>query len=141
MDHPVKVIMISCHPIEYSHKYNRTCGLCKKISFSTAEQGNYLWSLGLPPIRLVKIICQALFIMEAAYSILQLVLARCNDPDAWHHVLTNTLPDLDHGRGLLDDLLELVHDVFVRVVDPRPRYDYASQLHDNDTFGKFDGVN
>ena len=66
--------------------------------------------------------------MEAAYSILQLVLARCNDPDAWHHVLTNTLPDLDHGRGLLDDLLELVHDVFVRVVDPRPRYDYASQL-------------
>ena len=51
-------------------------------------------------------------------------------------LLTHTLPDLDHGRGLLDDLLELVHDVFVRVVDPRPRYDYASQLRVNETFGK-----
>ena len=48
--------------------------------------------------------------------------------------LTDALSDLDHGRGLLDDLLELVHDVLVRVVDPRPRYDDAPQLRVTDTF-------
>ena len=52
------------------------------------------------------------------------------------HVLTDALPDLDHGRGLLDDLLELVHDVLVRVVDLCPRYDDASQLRVCETFGQ-----
>ena len=43
-------------------------------------------------------------------------------------LLTDPLADFDHGRRFLDDLLELVHDVLVGVVDPRPRYDDASKL-------------
>ena len=43
-------------------------------------------------------------------------------------LLTDPLADFDHGRRFLDDLLELVHDVLVGVVDPRPRYDDAPQL-------------
>ena len=48
-------------------------------------------------------------------------------------LLTDALSDGDHCRGLLDDLLELLHDLCVRHVDLAPRYYYAAQLDVNYT--------
>ena len=46
-------------------------------------------------------------------------------------LLTDALSDGDHCGGLLDDLLELLHDLRVRHVYLAPRYYYAAQLEVN----------